>query len=439
MNLIDRFIDFNDWTTSRKTVLLMAVALLFHVVVTPIMYFYLQRTQIVDSESFAHLMLGGFVAVFICMGLALQPALANSEGRWTGYAMSMIYGYWLVWMFVGFGLWSSAIVASWPLVIVLLVMWYDLRLATFAMVHFLVVLLALVTLTRQAVLPYAYLLLDRNVDLQSSLDWSIGMMVPYLAFFLFAFVLAALTLTARKRQDSKLLQAQALIRRYLPTHLAERIEAGEHEAGARPVRSKLTIFFSDIVGFTQASDELDPEELADVLNEYMSEMAEIAEAHGASVNQMAGDGLMLLFGAPLFTNDQDHALRAVRMALAMQQRLRELKSRWLQHGLHAPIEARMGINTGYVSIGDFGSAGRKIYTAIGMQANVAARIQAQCEPGKVLISESTWALVKDEVRCEARGELALKGVHYSVPTFELRDEIEGRPERATVTLIHSKG
>jgi class 3 adenylate cyclase len=130
---------------------------------------------------------------------------------------------------------------------------------------------------------------------------------------------------------------------------------------------------------------------------------------------------MIFFGAPQATSDRDHALRAVRMALEMQRRMLELKGSWGQRGIRKPFRARIGINTGHASVGDFGSPGRKTYSAIGVQTNIAARIQAHCEPGRVLISDSTWALVREDIPCTDKGELQLKGVHYPVRVYEVAE------------------
>ncbi len=435
MNLIDRFIDFKEWPTSRKTVLLMGLVFVLHVLLLPIFVYGSQSLEMVNAELLMQLFLAPVVITALLVAVSLRPALQNEDARWTAYVMLVFYGSWIAALVMGMGLWSN-VLETWVLGAVFLVaLWYDARFGVVSMIFGLVWTAVIVALVFTDVLPYAPVFIDRSLDAQVNPLWTAMIMVPFLVMFVFCFSMAVLTMVARSRQDAYLAQAQALIRRYLPSHLAERIEAGEHEAEARPVRQKLTIFFSDIVGFTEASDELDPEELADVLNEYLSEMAEIAEQHNASINHLAGDGIMLLFGAPNFTSDKDHARQAVRMAVDMQMRLKRMKQRWLEHGMRTPVQVRIGLNTGYVSVGDFGSAGRKIYTAIGMQANVAARIQAECEPGKVLMSESTWALVKEEIPCRAKGELKLKGVHYPVPIYEVRDDQEDRTERAKVTAI----
>lgn len=217
----------------------------------------------------------------------------------------------------------------------------------------------------------------------------------------------------------RLRRATTLIQRYVPAQLAERILSGQHTAATQPERRKVTLFFSDVVGFTPAADQMEPEDLASLLNEYLSEMSKIADAFGATVNQFVGDGIMIFFGAPDATSDQDHAIRAVRMSLAMQQRMSELGEKWFAEGIQTPFRIRIGINTGVASVGDFGSEGRTAYSAIGNQTNLTARIQDHCEPGEVLISHTTWALVKDQIPCEERGEIEVKGLHYPVRVYKV--------------------
>jgi class 3 adenylate cyclase len=226
-------------------------------------------------------------------------------------------------------------------------------------------------------------------------------------------VLLLLDVTQRLRR------ATALIRRYLPVQLAERILAGEHAEAGQPERRRLTLFFSDVVGFTAAADQMEPEDLAALLNDYLSEMTRVAEGYGATINQFVGDGLMIFFGAPEATNDQDHALRAVRMAASMQRRMSTLGERWFRAGIQTPFRIRIGINTGTASVGDFGSTGRITYSAIGNQTNLTARIQTACEPGGILISHTTWALVKDQIPCKERGEIRVEGLHYPVRVYEV--------------------
>jgi class 3 adenylate cyclase len=135
------------------------------------------------------------------------------------------------------------------------------------------------------------------------------------------------------------------------------------------------------------------------------------------VSEFAGDGLMAIFGAPDEMEPVEQAVSAVRVAQAMQARLPSLNLLWQRIGVTEPVQMRIGINTGVLSVGSFGSEGRMTYTAIGMHANIAARLQSHCEPGQILLSDSSWYLVKERVACEPRGEVQCRGVHYPVRVY----------------------
>lgn len=131
------------------------------------------------------------------------------------------------------------------------------------------------------------------------------------------------------------------------------------------------------------------------------------------------NGLFIFFGAPDFSSDADHALRAARMAVAMQARMAKLQAKWFESGVEHPLRIRCGINTGMTTVGGFGSQGRRHYTAIGMQTNLAARLEAACEPGQILISHTTWALIQDEIPCLDMGEIQAKGFHRPIRTYRI--------------------
>ena len=132
-----------------------------------------------------------------------------------------------------------------------------------------------------------------------------------------------------------------------------------------------------------------------------------------------GDGIMIFFGAPEATGDREQALRAVRMGLEMQARMGALCEKWTRVGVEEPFTIRIGINTGVASVGSFGAQGRMDYTAIGRQVNLAARLQASCDPGSILISHATWVLVRDDIPCAPKGELHLKGFIRPVNVYEV--------------------
>lgn len=223
---------------------------------------------------------------------------------------------------------------------------------------------------------------------------------------------------ALRDQADALDRANRLISRYVPAQVASRILAGD-DTVERLDRRKITVFFSDVVDFSELADRVEAEEFARLLNEYLSEMTAIADAHGGTVDKFIGDAIVVLFGAPARGSDREQALAAVRMALAMQERMAALRVRWLREGIEDPFQIRIGVNTGVASVGNFGSQGRMDYTAIGRQVNLAARLQSACEPGKVLVSHSTWALVESEIPCEPRGAIQLKGLHHPVRIYEV--------------------
>jgi class 3 adenylate cyclase len=185
----------------------------------------------------------------------------------------------------------------------------------------------------------------------------------------------------------------------------------------RHSRRRLTIFFSDIVGFTELADAMEPEDLSRILNEYLSEMSAIADQYGATVDKFIGDAIMAFFGAPVVTDARLDALRGVRMAIAMLRKLEDLRLKWKREAFDDTWNIRIGINTGQASVGNFGSQRRVDYTAIGRQVNLAARLQAAADPGKILISHATWLLVQDEITCVPRGEISVKGFTQPVKVY----------------------
>lgn len=221
--------------------------------------------------------------------------------------------------------------------------------------------------------------------------------------------------------SEQLARANDLISRYVASQLAEQIKAGRYDLVERHARRKLTLFFSDIEGFASIADRVEPEDLSAVLNEYLSEMTAIGKQHEATIDKFVGDAIMIFFGAPVATTDRDHALRAVRMAIAMQARMAALRAKWLADGFEHPFRIRIGINTGQASIGNFGSEERLDYTAIGRQVNLAARLQTNCDPDGILLSHSTWVLVKDAIPCTPRGDLQVKGFQQPVSVYAVSD------------------
>lgn len=218
-------------------------------------------------------------------------------------------------------------------------------------------------------------------------------------------------------QQAELRASRETIRRYVPRPVYDHIVGGDLVGVDVPVRRRVTVLFADLVGFTVLADRVEAEVLTQVVNDYMTAMSQLVDEHGGIVNEFAGDGLMALFGAPDEMDADEQAVCAVRAAQAMQERLPSLNRSWERLGATRPLQTRVGINTGVLSVGSFGSEGRMTYTAIGLQTNIAARLQASCEPGEVLISDATWHLVKDRIACDPQGDVYCRGVHFPVRAY----------------------
>ncbi|HJQ41607.1 MAG TPA: adenylate/guanylate cyclase domain-containing protein, partial [Jatrophihabitantaceae bacterium] len=223
-----------------------------------------------------------------------------------------------------------------------------------------------------------------------------------------------------ERQRQQLAVSSRLIRKYAPSAVASRLERGDTSID-QPQRRRVTVFSSDLVGFTTLADQVDPEALAEIVNGYVSALAEIIERHGGTVTEFAGDGMMAIFGAPDDLAPAAQVRAAVDAARELQATLPEWSRGWYQHGIATDLKARVGINTGMASVGTFGSAVRATYTGIGLQTNIAARIQSHATPGSVLLSSTSWHLIKDTIACTPRGEADVKGVHFPLAVYELAD------------------
>ena len=181
------------------------------------------------------------------------------------------------------------------------------------------------------------------------------------------------------------------------------------------------MFFSDIKGFTELSEELEPEALTELLNQYLTEMSKIALKYGGTIDKFAGDSVVVFFGDPKSKGVKRDALAAVSMALAMRQQMKVLHRQWLAAGIEKPLEIRMGLNTGYCTVGNFGAYNRMDYTIIGQEVNLASRLEKAAEAGDILISHETWSLIKDVILCQAMGEIQVKGFTRPVATYRVLD------------------
>jgi PAS domain S-box-containing protein len=222
--------------------------------------------------------------------------------------------------------------------------------------------------------------------------------------------------------------------KYLAPQVYDTIFTGQQEVKIVSKRKKLTVCFSDLVGFTEITDKLESEDLTQLLNHYLTEMSKIALQYGATIDKYVGDAIVMFFGDPTTLGVREDALACVQMAIAMQERVRELADQWKYSGLETPLLCRIGIHTGYCTVGNFGSEDRMDYTMVGGTVNLASRLEHEAMPGGILISFETYALVKDEVCCAERGRMQVKGIAQPVTTYEVTGRRDA-PEQAATTHL----
>lgn len=202
----------------------------------------------------------------------------------------------------------------------------------------------------------------------------------------------------------------AQLSKFLSPQLYDSIFTGSRNGTRVSRRKKLTVFFSDLCGFTNYVESMESEDVTDLLNLYLETMTNIALKYGATIDKYIGDGIMLFFGDPETKGVREDALQCVNMALEMLRELDNLSDQWAKYGLRDQLQMRIGIDTGFATVGNFGSESRLDYTAIGAAVNRASRLETAAENGSIYISEDTYNLIKDSVNAEAMPPIFLKGI-----------------------------
>ena len=221
------------------------------------------------------------------------------------------------------------------------------------------------------------------------------------------------------QQNETLKSLSKKLGKYLPPQIHEALIKGNYDTGIATRRKKLTIFFSDIANFTSTSEGLQPEDLTKYLNEYFSEMTTIALDSGATIDKYIGDAMMVFFGDPETRGEKNDARACVEMALRMQEKMKELQMKWSKEGFADPFRVRMGINTGYCNVGNFGSDQRLTYTIIGGEVNVAQRLEVGADANGILLSYESYAHAQDMVQVEERDVIKMKGISREIKVFSV--------------------
>lgn len=208
--------------------------------------------------------------------------------------------------------------------------------------------------------------------------------------------------------------------RYLPPSVWQAINRGD-DKNLQAERKRISVFFSDIKDFSQLAEEMEAEALTELLNKYLTEMSKIVGHFGGTIDKFMGDGMMVLFGDANSKGVKEDATACVAMAIAMKKRIKSLQVEWYNQGIKKPLQVRMGINTGYCTVGTFGTANHLDYTVLGTQVNLASRLETAAEPDEILISHETWSLTKDTVMCRDKGEITVKGFSLPVKVYQVAD------------------
>ena len=224
--------------------------------------------------------------------------------------------------------------------------------------------------------------------------------------------------------------------KYLSPQIYQSLFDQDKETRQTNARKNLTVFFSDIVKFTDLTEKLEPEKLSLVINTYLSEMSTIALELGGTIDKFIGDAVLIFFGDPESQGETDDALSCIEMAIRMQKRVKELQKHMKKLGVASGIQVRMGISTGHCTVGNFGSDQRMDYTVLGGPVNLAARLQNLADPESILIDEKTQVLVEDKVKCTYADEITPKGFARPIKIFQIEDFIDKNHLKLRRRLTH---
>ncbi|MCX6021609.1 MAG: GAF domain-containing protein, partial [Chloroflexi bacterium] len=227
---------------------------------------------------------------------------------------------------------------------------------------------------------------------------------------------AALRTTELQAEVLEAERRREALKRYLSPQVAEVVMAAGDTVTLGGARYDVTVMFSDIRGFTTFSEQIRPEEVAHMLNQHLDAMTRAIFREGGTLDKYMGDCVMAVFGAPL--PQKDHALRAVRAALAMQTAQAELQRKWMAEG-RPRLSVGIGLNSGEVIAGNFGSHERLEYTVIGDVVNTAQRIEAGAPGDQVLISADTYRQAAPWLEVEELGPRAVKGRQAAVEVYRV--------------------
>lgn len=223
------------------------------------------------------------------------------------------------------------------------------------------------------------------------------------------------SLEQRVQEQVEQLERMGRLRRFLSPQLADLVVSSGDESFLDSHRRDITVVFCDLRAFTAFAETAEPEEVMGVLDDYFQALGDLVTRFEGTLERFTGDGLMVFFNDPLPC--EDAPLRAVRMSVAMRNRVQGLAQGWARHGYDLALG--VGVAQGYATLGQIGFSGRSDYTAIGNCTNLAARLCAEARPWQILLSPRVHAAVEEFVTSEPVGELTLRGFSRPVTTFNV--------------------
>ena len=210
------------------------------------------------------------------------------------------------------------------------------------------------------------------------------------------------------------------LKRFFSPSVVDLLLSGSAEDPLKSHRREIAAVFLDLRGFTAFTETSDPEDVMGVIGEYHEAMGQLVMAHSGTLERFAGDGIMIFFNDPVQVDNP--AEKAVKMAIAMQERFATLAQGWHKRGYE--LAMGVGVAQGYATIGAIGFEGRRDYGAIGTVTNLAARLCGEAAGGQLLISQRVQGLVADFARTDPVGELTLKGFHRPVMAYAVRGYVD---------------
>ncbi len=273
----------------------------------------------------------------------------------------------------------------------------------------------------------------RNAILMACLIMAVGLAALIICFVYFSLEISlsavlivfapatAISLIARTLSiELDAYKASKALERYLSADLVKEIIESGADVDLNTKKKDLTIMFVDIQGFSTMSEEVAVEHVNSYLNDFFEAMTSAVFEQGGTVDKFLGDGMLAFFGDPVPI--QNHAMAGLEAALKMQERMKDINERWSNSGipqLEKGMKIRIGLNSGPVIVGNIGSQRRLEYTVLGSVVNIASRLQSLAPPGGIIMTETTWKNVSEDIVCQGPEIVKVKGIDRGIPIYRI--------------------